>query len=117
MPRAFLDMMSQDQRDDAMALYEKGLLVVQICSATTFFSRRHNQLKSAKAQHVQVDIRQVYLPADIATTESPSKVKNLDAERNMLRKLFVSVIGLSEEDRDQITLPDWVVRALAMVEG
>ena len=114
---AFLDLMSPAQREEAMTLFEKGLLVVQICSATTYFSKRHTQLKSAKAQHVQADIRQVYLPADIATTESPSKVKHSDAERNMLRKLFVTVVGLSEDDRDQITLPHWVVRALAMVEG
>lgn len=52
MPSQFLDLMSPKQKAQAMALFEKGLLVVQICSATTYFSKKHKQLKEAKSGHV-----------------------------------------------------------------
>lgn len=41
MPKQFLDLMSTKQREQAFRLFDKGLLVVSICSATTFFSRQN----------------------------------------------------------------------------
>ena len=52
LPENFLDLMDVKQRNQAMALYERGLLVVSICSATTFFSKRNKQLKETKKKFI-----------------------------------------------------------------
>ena len=56
LPRSFLELMEPKQRAQALALFEKGYLIVQICSATTFFSKRNKQLREAKSKLIQSDV-------------------------------------------------------------
>ena len=52
MPRQFLDLMSAKQKEIALKLSEQGLLIVSICSATTYFSKQNKLVKQAKTQTV-----------------------------------------------------------------
>ena len=51
-PSTYLDLLEPKQQAQARALLEKGLLIVSICSATTFFSKRNKIVKEAKSKYV-----------------------------------------------------------------
>ena len=69
LPRSFLDLMEPKQRSQALALFEKGYLIVQICSATTFFSKRNKQLREAKSKLIQSDVCRQYYPEEVTESE------------------------------------------------
>lgn len=117
--------MEVKQRCQALELFKQGLLIVQVCSATTYFSKRNKQLKQAKSRLIQSDVCRQYYPDEVTQAEglSPKSCVQASSESQQKRrpnaplKLFMSVIQLSSEDRDSVKLPFWAISALGMLEG